>query len=257
MQNLMPNTPVVMSINNLDPCGGDGIAADIETLASLGCHCTPIITRLWANDTKEKKDSEVTDSSFLIEQIRAVLEDIPVDLFKIGDIGNVSNAEALHSILNDYPHIPVVIDPAFDNDELSAAIVNLLIPHAEILVLNQQQVQAMASAGDTLSACAHEILELGCRQVLISGVTGNEPDTSYHLYSDKGLLLETQSPQLPHQYLGARCTLSAAISAYRSHQINLLESVKQAQEFTWQSLHHGRRIGMGKFFPNRLHWCKK
>ncbi|WP_145999192.1 bifunctional hydroxymethylpyrimidine kinase/phosphomethylpyrimidine kinase [Oceanicoccus sp. KOV_DT_Chl] len=41
MQDLLASTPVVLSINNLDPSGGGGISADIETLTSLGCHCTP------------------------------------------------------------------------------------------------------------------------------------------------------------------------------------------------------------------------
>jgi hydroxymethylpyrimidine/phosphomethylpyrimidine kinase len=257
MQQLMPTTPVVMSITNLDPCGGGGIAADIETLASLGCHCTPVITRLCANDTKEKKDSEATDSNLLIEQIRAVLEDISIDLFKIGDIASVANAEAVHTILNDYPHIPVVIDPAFDDSKLTLAISNLLIPHAQVMTLNQRQARSLASAGDTLAACAQEILELGCGHILITGIKDNISDTSNLLFSDKGLIQRTDWEQLPHQYLGAGCTLSAALSAYLAHQINLLESVKQAQEFTWHALRHGQRIGMGQLLPDRMHWCKE
>ena len=257
MQQLLPTTPVVMSITSLDPCGGGGIAADIETLASLGCHCTPIVTRLSANDTKERKDSETTDSNLLIEQIRAVLEDISIDLFKIGDIASVANAEAVHTILNDYPHIPVVLDPALDDSNLSTAISNLLIPHAQILILNHSRTHSLASGADTLAACAQEILEMGCQHLLITDVRDNSSGSCNHLFSSKGLIQRIEWEQLPHQYLGAGCTLSAAVSAYLAHQINLLESVKQAQEFTWHALKHGQRIGMGKLLPDRMHWCKK
>ena len=45
------------------------------------------------------------------DQTRAVLEDMPVSCFKIGMIGSAENVEAIHSILIDYPDIPVVLDP--------------------------------------------------------------------------------------------------------------------------------------------------
>ena len=40
------STPIVMCVAELDPTGGGGIAADIETLASLACHCTPIMSAI-------------------------------------------------------------------------------------------------------------------------------------------------------------------------------------------------------------------
>ena len=49
-------TPVVMSLSSHDPSGSSGIQADIETCASLGCHCTPIITTLCAKDTHDTKE---------------------------------------------------------------------------------------------------------------------------------------------------------------------------------------------------------
>jgi hydroxymethylpyrimidine/phosphomethylpyrimidine kinase len=257
MQQLMPTTPVVMSITRLDPSGGGGISADIETLASLGCHCSPIVTRLCVNDTKESKDSLVIDSHFLIEQIRAVLEDINVNLIKIGDIASIANAEAVHTILNDYPAIPVIIDPGVETGSLKKAIENLLIPHAELMVLSQQHIHSLASAADNLAACAQEVLELGCDYLLATNIEDDSVESSNLLFSNKGEILSTDWQHLPHEYLGSSCTLSAAVSAYRAHQINLLESVKQAQEYTWQALRNGRRFGMGKLLPDRLHWCKK
>ena len=34
--------PVVMAFSGLDPTGGAGIQADIEAIASMGCHTLPI-----------------------------------------------------------------------------------------------------------------------------------------------------------------------------------------------------------------------
>ena len=44
--------PVVMTLAGNDPTGGAGIAADIETLISLGCHPAPVITALTVQDTR-------------------------------------------------------------------------------------------------------------------------------------------------------------------------------------------------------------
>lgn len=43
-------SPVVMCVAELDPTGGGGIAADIETLCSLACHCTPIMSAISIQD---------------------------------------------------------------------------------------------------------------------------------------------------------------------------------------------------------------
>ncbi|HET8707236.1 MAG TPA: bifunctional hydroxymethylpyrimidine kinase/phosphomethylpyrimidine kinase, partial [Pseudomonadales bacterium] len=51
MSDVKSMPPVVMTFSGHDPCGGAGIQADIETLASLGCHCTPVITAITAQDS--------------------------------------------------------------------------------------------------------------------------------------------------------------------------------------------------------------
>ena len=47
-----PDTPpVVLTLGGNDPTGGAGLAADIQTLSSLGCHPAPVITAVTAQDT--------------------------------------------------------------------------------------------------------------------------------------------------------------------------------------------------------------
>ena len=101
-----------MCVAELDPTGGGGIAADIETLSSLACHCTPIMTAINIQDTRDVKDSAVVDSLLLIEQMRAVLEDIDVAAIKLHQLASTSHIEGIHTVLNDYPRRPVVVDPA-------------------------------------------------------------------------------------------------------------------------------------------------
>ncbi|ARN74424.1 bifunctional hydroxymethylpyrimidine kinase/phosphomethylpyrimidine kinase [Oceanicoccus sagamiensis] len=259
MTEIITNTPVVMSITDHDPSGGGGISADIETLSSLGCHCTPIISQLSARDTHSLKDTLATDTALLIEQARALLEDIQINLFNIGEPGSISHIEAIHTILSDYPDIPVLLHPKLNPDDLgmSSALAALLLPQANIVVLSKEAALGLAPGADTLSACAQEILEYGCDNLLIIGDDSSNSQITQHWFSEHGSCQSYQWDRLPHRYYGANSTLSAAISAYLAHGLSMAESIQQAQQFCWQALQQGRRIGMGKLLPNRMHWSNK
>jgi len=256
----MTNAPIVMSISNLDPSGGGGISADIETLTSLGCHCSPIISKLSARDTSEFKDSQITDSILLIGQIRAVLEDMSVDLIKISDLASTANAEAVSTIINDYPNIPVVLHPNIvnqDAEHLINVIRSLLLSKSSVVMLSEPEALLLAPEADTLSACAHQLMESGCGNILITGADANDSSIEIvnHWYSANHYQQYTWQ-RLPNHFQGAGSTLSAALSGYLSHGISTSESIQQAQQFTWKSLQKAKRVGMGNLLPDRMHWCR-
>lgn len=259
------DTPVVMSLSSHDPSGSAGIQADIETTASLGCHCTPIITALCAKDTRDLKDIVPTETGMLIEQARAILEDMPVRAIKLGLTGSVENVEAIHTILRDYPHIPVVLDPvtAECNNELfnAPAVIratqSLLLPLATITTPDLVEAHELAHQADTVDACAREILESGCRFLLITGAARNQQHYENNFYSQSGLIRRFQWPRIKLMSHGSGATLAASIASYLAHGIRLEEAVAQGQQFTWQALSASRRLGMGRCIPNRMHWADK
>lgn len=259
------DTPVVMSLSSHDPSGSAGIQADIETAASLGCHCTPIITALCAKDTRDLKDLVPTETGLLIEQARAILEDMPVRAIKLGLSGSVENIEAIYTILRDYPHIPVVLDPVttegnnelFNTPAVIRAIQSLLLPLATIATPDLVEAHELAQQADTVDACAHEILETGCKYVLITGATRNHDHYENSFYSQAGLVRRFRWPRVKLMSHGAGATLAASVASYLAHGIRLEEAVDQAQQFTWQALMASRRLGMGRCIPNRMHWADK
>ncbi|HHJ19499.1 MAG TPA: hydroxymethylpyrimidine/phosphomethylpyrimidine kinase, partial [Gammaproteobacteria bacterium] len=103
--------PVTMVFAGLDPTGGAGLQADIEAIASMGCHTAPIATCLTVQTTHHVQEVVPVEAALVIQQARAVLEDMPVSAFKIGVVASVEMVEAIHSILHDYSGIPVVLDP--------------------------------------------------------------------------------------------------------------------------------------------------
>ena len=256
--------PVVMTFAGTDPSGGAGIQADIEALASMGCHAAPVVTAVTVQDTQQLFRFQPMDGSLVIEQARAILEDIPVSAFKIGMLGSVENVEAIHTLLTDYPGAPVVLDPLISaggggilaNDELIDAMVTLLFPLATVLTPNSEEARAFAPEADSLDACAQELLELGSEYILITGTHENTPHVINCLYTENRLIESYTWNRLPASYNGSGCTLAATIAALLSHGLDPVTSIHEAQEYTWEALNNGYRIGMGQYIPNRLFWAQ-
>jgi hydroxymethylpyrimidine/phosphomethylpyrimidine kinase len=258
-----PTLPVVMTFAGTDPSGGAGIQADIETLTSMGCHVCSIVTAVTVQDTEQLFSFQPMDASLIIEQARAVLEDIPVSAFKIGMVGSAENAEAIQSILLDYPDVPVVLDPLIAaggggelaDDELIDAMVNLLFPLTTVLTPNSEEARAFAPEADTLDACAQELLELGSEYILITGTHENTANVVNNLYSESKLLESYTWDRLPGAFHGSGCTLASAIAGLLSQGLPPTTAILEAQEFTWETLNNGYRVGMGQNIPNRLFWA--
>ncbi len=251
-----------------DPTGGAGICADIETIISLGCHPTPVITVLTVQDTRNVQDLLLVDPKQVLAQAKAILDDMEVSVFKIGVIGSVETAIVLHRVLSCYPDIPVVLDPVLSagggaelaNITLIEAIKNLLLPFTTILTPNSMEIRQLAPEGDTFNACAMAILESGCKYVLITG--GHEPTDSVtnSLYGNNHLLDTFHWPRLSNNYHGSGCTLASAIAAllaqgYDIHAASPISAIFQAQNYVWRALEAGYQVGNGQMLPNRLFWA--
>jgi hydroxymethylpyrimidine/phosphomethylpyrimidine kinase len=63
--------------------------------------------------------------------------------------------------------------------------------------------------------------------------------------------------RLPHSYHGSGCTLSSAIAGLLAHGLEPFTAINEAQEYTWEALNNGYRIGMGQHIPNRLFWARE
>lgn len=256
--------PIVMALSGSDPTGGAGIQADIETLASMGCHSAPVITAITVQDTQDVKRLKAVDSTLVLEQARAVLEDMPVDCFKVGLIGSLENIEVIHTLINDYPDIPLILDPVLragggqelSDDDQAEAMRTLLLPLTTVLTPNSEEARRLAPDADTLDACAQELEDLGCEYVLITGSHENTPEVINTLYGNHRVLERYPWPRLPHQYHGSGCTLAASIAGLLAQGSDPLSAIHEAQQYAWESLNQAYRIGMGQLIPNRLFWAE-
>src|SRR5450830_1020887 len=82
--------------------------ADITSIASVGGHALPVVTGSYIRDTSEIFDHAAFDDEVVTEQARTMLEDVPVQVIKVGFVGDPENLSAIAEISSDYPDIPVV-----------------------------------------------------------------------------------------------------------------------------------------------------
>jgi len=256
--------PVVMCFSGLDPTGGAGIQADIEAIASMGSHAAPIITAHTVQTTQDVMRFEAQDPILLIEQARAILNDLDVKAIKIGMLASVEVIEAIHSILTDYPLLPVVVDPVLhagggneliEHDAINA-IRNLILPLTTILTPNSIEARKLASEADSLAACASALQELGCEFVLITGTHEKSDDVVNTLYANHRVLETFHWDRLPNEYHGSGCTLAASIAGLVAHGLEPFTAINEAQNYTWQSLQQAWPLGSGQWIPNRFFWAR-
>lgn len=254
--------PVVLCFSGLDPSGGAGIQADIESISSHGCMAAPIVTVATVQDSRDVISFSPMPAELIVEQARAVLEDMPISVIKIGMVGSAEIAEAIYSVLNDYPDIKVVYDPVFSTEkdgalstpDLVDCVRELLLPKTYILTPNIFEVHELAPGSDTPAAAAMGLLETECDYILLTGTHGKTPDVVHTLYANHRELKQFHYERLPHKYHGSGCTLTASIAALLAIGQEPIGAIHHALDYTHKTLVNGRRIGMGQFHPNRYFW---
>ncbi len=259
-----PSKPVVLTLSGHDPSGGAGIQADIETIISHQCHPASVITALTEQNTSNVIKLLPQSPEDIISQALTVLADLPVKVIKIGLIGHVETAKAIHTILMKYSSIPVIFDPVLaagggtqlSNSELIETIVELILPRTTIITPNSLEARRLTNETD-LDACGKKLLELGCEYALITGTHEETDEVSNQLFND-GKCIETYTwDRLPHEYHGSGCTLASSIAAMFAHGLEVTTCMIEAQEYTWSSLNAAYKPGEGQHIPNRLFWMQE
>jgi hydroxymethylpyrimidine/phosphomethylpyrimidine kinase len=254
-----------MTFSGHDPSGGAGTQADIEVLSSMGCHAVPVVTALTVQDTHNVIAVEPVAPRLIIEQARAVLADVDIAAFKIGLLGSCEAAQVLHTLLADYPEVPLVFDPitaagggkSLASSELVDAMRTLLLPLTTLLTPNVHEARLLAQNADSLEACAQELMSLGCEFVLLTGTHAEDEEAVVNrFYGHRKLLDTSRWPRLAHTYHGSGCTLAAGIAGLLAQGLEPLSAIHEAQQYTWETLNHAYRIGQGQLLPNRLFWAQ-
>ena len=244
----------VLVISGLDPSGGAGIAADIETLNQFGVTPLPLVSVLTVQNTESVTRAQSVDLDLLEAQFQHLKQDIEIEVVKLGLLGSGEQITQITRWLEELDQPRVVLDPIIRatsgktllNTDSTQALLALL-PRVEVLTPNAAELAQLAPGLSEREA----VQSLPCAYVLVTNADADTEVIEHRLYV-RGTLFERYTyHKLPGHYHGSGCTLASAISALMASGVALEIAVKQALDYTYQSLLNAKTIGKMQFNPNR------
>ena len=258
----------VLVFNASDPSGSSGISADVLAIASVGAHALPVLTGAYARDSAQIFDFFPLDEEAVGDQARAVLEDIPPQVIKVGFAGSAENISIIAELTADYDGVPVVAYMPnlswWEDDQIDQyldAFRELLLPQTSILVghhstlrrwlLPDWSSEKNPGPRDIAKAAA----ELGVPYTLVTGITANDQHIDNVLATPETVLGHEKFERIEAVFSGAGETLSAALAALIATGLDLSAATSEALHYLDRCLDEGFRPGMGKVIPDRLFWA--
>jgi len=261
--------PCVLCFNSNDPSGAGGLTADILAMSSVGAHVLAISTGSYVRDSAETFDHMPMDEDAVDEQARIILEDISVQVIKVGFCGTPENVATIAELCTDYADVPVVAYmPSlswWQDDPIEAyqdAFMELLLPQTTVLVGNHSTLwrwllpewgsERPPTARDIAKAAADK----GVPYTLVTGLPQGHQHLENVLATPLTVLVSETIERFDAVFTGAGDTLSAALAGLLAMGDDLEASVGEALGFLDGSLDAGFRPGMGHAVADRLFWAQ-
>ncbi len=256
--------PRVLSIAGSDSGGGAGVQADLKAFVRCGVHGMTAITAITAQNTIGVKASEAVPPRLIVEQVRAVAEDIGVDAVKIGMLGTAATVAAVVEALGYVGGAPVVIDPVMVaesgavllDDEALAVLVERLLPLSAVATPNIPEARVLSGAGEdaTQEELARAVRALGPAAAV---VTGGHSEGLIDLFFDGERAVEIPGERHPDGAShGSGCTHSSVLAATLAHGADPLGAARKARAIASEAVGNGLRgIGSGAGPVDALRAC--
>jgi hydroxymethylpyrimidine/phosphomethylpyrimidine kinase len=190
----------------------------------------------------------------IVEQVRAVAEDIGVDAVKIGMLGDAGTIAAVDEALDLVGDAPVVLDPVMVAEsgasllqpEAQSALRERLLPRAAVATPNVHEAAALAGmdVSSDVEPLARAVHALGPRAVV---VTGGHRDEATDVFYDGDRLVELPGERYDGGAAhGSGCTHSSALAAHLALGLEPLEAARAAKRIAAEAVRHGLvQIGAG------------
>jgi hydroxymethylpyrimidine/phosphomethylpyrimidine kinase len=246
--------PAVLSIAGSDSGGGAGIQADLKAFAACGVHGMTAITAITAQNTVGVTRVDPVAPQMIVEQVRAVAEDIGVDAVKIGMLGTAETIDAVVEALGVVGAAPVVLDPVMVAEsgavlldpEARRALIERALPKVTVATPNLAEARELSGLATEASQeeLARAVRELGPEIVV---VTGGHTEDGADLFFDGSDAVPIPGPRHPDGAShGSGCTHSSALAAGLALGDSPLEAARRAREVASAAVGAGLRgIGAG------------
>ena len=237
--------PVVLCFSGLDPSGGAGLQADIETIAAFGAHAAVVCTALTIQDSQQVYGFETVRAELLQAQAEKILADLPVKAIKCGMLGSIETIAVIEGIARAHPHIPLVLDPVLAANSGGGLTAGDFIQHihrlfalATVITPNTVEAQRLSSfhLPHQEAELIADLTQQGANAILLKG--GHESGLMIHnrLYQHGKLSQSSQWPRLAGEFHGSGCTLASAIAAGLAQGLSLGVAITRAEVWLHEAL---------------------
>ena len=245
-----------MTIAGSDSGGGAGIQADLKTFAALGVYGASALTAITAQNTVGVTAVHEIPTDIITAQIDAVLDDIGADAVKTGMLSSSPIIECVSQAVQRHQVQRLVVDPvmvAKSGDSLLRedaidSLRSLLLPLAAVVTPNIPEAEALTSRAitspDDARVAAREIVNMGCRSVVVKGGHLDGPATD--LFFDGVAFREFTSARIDTKNThGTGCTFASAVAAGLARGMTPADAVALAKEYVTEAIRHSFPIGQG------------
>ena len=243
--------PAVLSIAGSDSGGGAGIQADLKAFARCGVHGMTAITALTAQSTVGVAAVEAVSPAMIVEQVRAVADDIGVDAVKVGMLGDEPTIAAVEEALGLVGDAPVVVDPVMVAESgavlldpgAKAALIARILPRAAVATPNIPEARELTGLGEEASQeeLAGAVSGLGPAAVVVTG--GHSVEGSDLFFDGEAVAIPGERHPDGGSH-GSGCTHSSALAAYLALGRSPLEAARGARAIASEAVGAGLR-GLG------------
>ena len=258
----------VLVFNASDPSGASGISADVLAIASVGAHALPVLTGAYAKDTAQTFDFFPLPEEAVGDQARAILEDVPPQVIKVGFAGSAENISIIAELTADYDGVPVVAYMPnlswWEDDQIDQyldAFRELLLPQTSVLVGHHSTLRRWllpdwsSEKNPGPRDIAKAASELGVPYTLVTGLTASDQHIDNVLATPETVVGHEKFERIEAVFSGAGETLSAALAALIATGLDLSAAASEALHYLDRCLDEGFRPGMGHVIPDRLFWA--
>lgn len=262
-----PAPPLVLVLGPFDPTGTDGLPADAVTCARLGCHALAAATALTVQDTAGIEEIHPVSPELLDDQARCLLEDMPVQAFKVGGLYTAEGASVAAQIAADYSQVPLVLhlgprallpedqEQQDDADDLLAATFELVLPQTDLVVVEHMRLAQWQADGaiDTSGSPtpAHALLAGGAQWALVLGHPTRPGHYTQLLVGPGGQTVNLPWTAPPDRNADTGGVTATAAAALLAQGLEMPQAVEQALLHADQVLAASFLPGMGRRVPHR------
>lgn len=245
----------ILSIAGSDPSSGAGIQSDVRTFTDLGAHALTVITSITSQNTTKFGKVESVSSKMIKNQIDSVFSDFKIDAIKIGMIFDTMSIKAIYSKIYKI-NIPIILDPVLKSTTGGILLKKnayedykkYLIPISYVITPNVLEASILSGIKiknkQDIEKSALKLKELGTKNVVITGMKIENNSISDFVFNGKKLY-NVSGKLIRITNHGSGCNFSAALTVAIAKKKNILNAVKIAKKYTFDSIKNAKKAGKG------------